>query len=147
MGIKDQRYSQNIDNIDFINNRIETLRSSYYESKVRICPERSRLATESWKVTEGQTLHIRRAKLFEKICNEIPIAIFENELIVGSQTSFPRGVGLQLDFSPRIGLQIEEGSRELRAGQAKGLLSNEALETIIEDTNYWKDKSPGDVLL
>ena len=140
-------YQQDIDCINVITPRIEAFRERYFNSKAQICPMRSHLATESWKETEGQSLHIRRAKLFAKICDEIPIVIFDHELIVGSQTAFPRGVGLQLDFSSRVGLEKEEGDRRLRAEQTQGVISEEGLKTIIEDTYYWKGRSPGDIML
>jgi pyruvate-formate lyase len=142
-----QKYKQDIDSIEVLTPRIKALREWYLNSERRICPVRSRLATESWKETEGQPLHIRRAKLFAKICDEVPVAIFDHELIVGSQTAFPRGVGLQLDFNPIVGFQIEEGDRRLRADQAEGVLSEEDLGIIIEDSHYWKGRSPGEVLL
>lgn len=141
------KYKILIDDIDVISSRIESLRKIYYNSEVYICSERSHLATESWKMTEGFPLHARRALLFSKICNEIPIAIFENELIVGSQTHFPRGVGLQLDFSSKVGFELEEGDRRLRAEQAKGILSDEDLKIIVDDSRYWKGKSPGEIML
>ncbi|MFC1532124.1 pyruvate formate lyase family protein [Thermodesulfobacteriota bacterium] len=142
-----QAYQQEIESIDLNMPRLEALRQAYYDSKVHICPERSHLATESWKESEGQPLHLRRAKLFEKICDEIPVAIFDHELIVGSQTQYRRGAGLWLDFSPKVGLEIEKGNRALRAVQATGILSEEELNTITEDAHYWQGRSPGDVML
>jgi formate C-acetyltransferase len=138
---------QLIDAINTKTPRIDFLLNRYYNSEVRICPARSHLATLSWKETEGQPIHLRRARLFEKICNEIPIAIFDKELIVGAQTAYPRGVGLQLDFSPKVGFEIEEGDRRLRAEQTEGFLNEEDLDTIVEDSYYWKGKAPGDVML
>ncbi|MCL5952587.1 MAG: hypothetical protein M1132_12860 [Chloroflexi bacterium] len=127
--------------------RIVGLLDRFYDSPVQICPARSHLATESWKETEGQPLHLRRAYLFAKVCDEIPITIFDRELIVGSQTPFPRGVGLQLDFSPQMGLEIEAGDRRLRADQTEGLLTDADLKTIVDDAHYWQGRSPGDVML
>ena len=49
--------------------------------------ERDRLATESWKETEGDDLEIRRAKLFKKIAEELPIGILDTDLIVGRQST------------------------------------------------------------
>lgn len=142
------KYSKEvIDNIDVLTPRIEALRQFYFNSAIHICPIRSHIATESWKETEGQPLHLRRAKLFAKICDEIPVVIFNNELIVGSQTQSFRGVGLQLDFSSKVGFEIEEGDRRLRAEQSVGELSEEDLKIISEDTRYWKGRSPGDVML
>lgn len=138
---------ETIDALDPKTPRIAALLERYYNSPVQICPARSHLATEAWKETEGQPLHLRRAKLFAKICDEIPISIFDRELIVGSQTPHPRGVGVQLDFSPQMGMEIEAGDRRLRADQTEGLLTDADLKTIVEDTHYWQGRSPGDIML
>ena len=99
-----QDYQQEIDALDPKTPRIQALLDRYYNSEVRICPRRSRLATESWKETEGQPLHIRRAKLFAKICDEIPTAIFDQELIVGAQNSSPSRCGVAIRSQSRSGL-------------------------------------------
>ncbi len=138
---------QKIDTINVKTARIKALLDRYYNSPVIICPVRSHLATLSWKETEGQPIHIRRARLFEKICDEIPVAIFDKELIVGAQTAYFRGVGLQLDFSPQVGFEIEEGDRRLRAEQTEGFLDEKDLKTVVEDSYYWKGRAPGEVML
>ncbi|MCL5952584.1 MAG: hypothetical protein M1132_12845 [Chloroflexi bacterium] len=139
-------YARSIDRLNPRTPRIEALLRRFFESKVHICPERSHLATQSWKESEGYPLDIRRAMLFAKICDEIPIAIFDRELIVGSQTHYFRGVGLQLDYNPIVGFELEEGDRRLRAEQAEGILSEKDLQTIIEDSLYWRGKSPGETM-
>lgn len=146
-GITGLAYGYIIDNLDVRTPRIEALRQLFFESPVRICPQRSHLATQSWKETEGEPLHLRRAKLFARICDDIDISIFEHELIVGSQTPYFRGVGLQLDFNPVVGFELEAGDRRLRAEQTEGLLSDEDLKTIVEDSRYWQGKSPGEITL
>jgi len=129
-------YMRAIDAIDVRTARLETLRATFYNSDVHICPERSHLATLSWQASEGQPLHLRRAMLFAKICDEIPIAIFDHELIVGSQTHFVRGVGLQLDFNSQVGFEIIEGDRRLRAEQATGILDDGDCKIIAQDSLY-----------
>lgn len=142
--------SEHLDTIDAINPltpRVEGLLQRFLGSPVRICPERSRLASESWKETQGDPLDLRRAKLFKRICDEIPISIFDGELIVGSQTPFPRGVGLQLDFNPVVGLELESGDRRTRAENSVGILPDDALRAIARDTHFWEGISPGETML
>jgi hypothetical protein len=43
-------------------------------------------------------------------------------LVVGSQTHFFRGVGLQLDFNSGVGSEVEKGERRLRAEQTKEIV-------------------------
>jgi len=140
-------YRHVIDKLVVRTPRIEKMRYLFYNSPVRICPQRSHLATLSWRETGGEPLHLRRAKLFARICDGIDISIFDHELIVSSQTPYFRGVGLQLDFNPLVGLELESGDRRLRAEQTEGLISDEDLATIIEDSHYWQGKSPGEITL
>jgi len=132
-----------INSIDVRKDRVETILQRYYNSEVRICAERTHLATQAWKETEGQPLDLRRAKLFAKICDEIPITIFEHELIVGSPTTHIRGTAPQLDYNSQIGQELVAGDRATR-GESKALISPEDLDMVTEDTNYWKGKSPGE---
>ncbi|MBQ2311686.1 MAG: hypothetical protein II185_03945 [Firmicutes bacterium] len=140
-------FAAKIDAIEPVTPRIKRLMDRSVNEPIHICSARTRLATESWKQTEGQPLHIRRAKLFEKICDGMPIKIFDEELIVGSQTPYLRGVGLQLDYNPKPGFELMEGDRRMRAEQSIGSLTPEDYDQIVSDTLYWKDQNPGDRML
>ncbi|MFC1870435.1 pyruvate formate lyase family protein [Chloroflexota bacterium] len=135
---------QSIDSINVMNDRLNAIRQRYFDSGIHICAERAHLATESWKETEGDHIYIRRAELFAKICDEIPVSIKEHELIVGSQTPFVRGASPQLDFHPRRGLEFEAGDRRTRGEQTSGVVTEDDLKTIIEDSHFWKGRSPGE---
>src|SRR5512143_2384737 len=114
---EEKQVLQTIDGINVMTERLKGIRQRYFDSGVHICAERAHLATQSWKETEGEHIYIRRARLFSKICDEIPLTIFEHELIVGSQTSFIRGASPQLDFNPKRGLEFETGALRTRAEQ------------------------------
>lgn len=62
-------YQAEIDAIDPRTPRIKRLVNRFLNEPIHICAHRTRLATESWKLSEGEPLHIRRAKLFENICD------------------------------------------------------------------------------
>ena len=70
--------------------RIAKLVSALYEKMPQIESDRAVLLTESYKATEGEPIITRRAKAFKHICENLPIVIRENELIVGSATKAPR---------------------------------------------------------
>lgn len=53
----------------------------------KLCVERARLYTESYKTTEYLPPALRRAKAMEKIMTERSAIIYEDELIVGNPTS------------------------------------------------------------
>ncbi len=140
-------YAPEIDSIDPCVGRIQRLRERSLNEPIHICAHRSRIATASWKETEGLPLHIRRARLFEKLCDEMPLKIFEEELIVGSQTPYLRGVGLQLDYNPKPGFELMAGDRRMRAEQSTGELTEGDLEQIGADARYWGGRSPGEQML
>lgn len=71
-----------------ITERIELARQNYINSKPAIFYERARIWTESHKVTEGESIPIRRAKAFRDTCEQIDTNIFEGELIVGAIGEF-----------------------------------------------------------
>jgi formate C-acetyltransferase len=79
--------------------RIERARQEYINSKPFICCERARIWTQSHKETEGEPVAIRRAKAFLAACRELPINIFEGEIIVGTAGKFRRSGILTPEFS------------------------------------------------
>lgn len=79
--------------------RIERFRQEYINSKPSICYERARIWTESHKNTEGEAIPVRRAKAFFAACENLPINIFKDELIVGTAGHFKRTGILTPEFS------------------------------------------------
>jgi pyruvate formate-lyase/glycerol dehydratase family glycyl radical enzyme len=60
-----------------------------YKEGTRVCTERARLYTESFKATEGEPMIIRRAKAFSHILENMTVYILDDELIVGNFASDP----------------------------------------------------------
>jgi len=55
-----------------------------YRSEVKVCLDRARLITESYKETEGEPMVTRRAKALMKILGNMTIYIQDNERLVGN---------------------------------------------------------------
>jgi len=70
--------------------RTEKLNKSMRGTKTCICVERARLVTESYKMTEGQPVILRRAKALAYILKNMTIFIGDDELIVGNHASHQR---------------------------------------------------------
>ena len=51
--------------------------------KTEVSLSRAKSLTASWKETDGLPTPIRRAKAFERIVNEIPIYVDDEQLLVG----------------------------------------------------------------
>ena len=112
----------------------------------RICVERDRLAMESWKETEGEDIEIRRAKLFQKIAEGLPINIFDFDLIVGRVSSGLLDAVTQCDIAGDYipGLwDEEEYDEEFDLTLTKrGGLSTHDREVLREAARYFHPKSP-----
>lgn len=67
-----------------VSERIEKARRAYVNTRPSISYERARIWTESHKQSEGAAVAIRRAKAFKDTCEQLPVHIFEGELIVGA---------------------------------------------------------------
>jgi len=79
--------------------RIEKLKRVILDATPYVESERAVLVTEAYKETEGLSPILRRAKAAEKIFNNLPITIRDNELIVGAITKNPRSTEICPEFS------------------------------------------------
>lgn len=120
--------------------RIKRLRRSYFQNIPTICTHRARTYTEVYKETEGEPAAIRRGKAFKRYCEEKPIVIQDDELIVGSPGCRPRYVTVAPDYSWEWVLE-ELGNISSRA-QDPYLISEEQKKELREEIlPYWKGKS------
>lgn len=69
-----------------LSQRLFKLKDAMFSAPRIISVDRARLAMESWKETEGEDIEIRRARLFKKILEGVPIAIYDFDIIVGRET-------------------------------------------------------------
>lgn len=137
-----------IDRVNCHTDRVDRLMLRRKEAVEHICSERSRLATESWKETEGEPLDIRRAKLFQRIMQGNPIVIRTDELIVGSQTQYVLGASPYMDYSPEAALENLVHSNSATGGSSvkQAEITEAARQSLLEDCNYWKNRSTGEAV-
>jgi formate C-acetyltransferase len=95
--------------------RVGRIKERFLDITPEICVERAQLITESYKETEDQPIHIRRAKALEKILSEMTIFIADDELIVGNQCTKPRSSPVFPEFSCKW-LEAELDRLEKRTG-------------------------------
>ncbi len=79
--------------------RVEKIRLNYVNAKPCISYERARIWTESHKRTEGKPVCIRRAQALYDCCEQLPVTIFEGEMIVGATGEFRKCGILTPEFS------------------------------------------------
>ena len=119
----------------------EAIRSS---GPPRVALERAVYFTESFKTTEGQPLVLRWAKALKHIAENISVAIFDDELIVGRPcTWFGR---YSLVYPELDGTIIQEGAKAFieakEAGAPDAVTVTDEDKKIIDEVlfPYWNGK-------
>lgn len=105
-----------------------------YAEGVKICIERPRYLTESYRMTEGDPMVIRRAKALAHILDNMSIYIQPWERIVGNFASDPDSIQYYVElFSRWVDREIE--------GPYKNMVSDKEREELHEIHRYWLNKS------
>lgn len=79
--------------------RVMRLKKQIIDARPHVESERAVLATRAYQETEGLPPILRRARVVEKIFNELPVTIREDELVVGAITKNPRSTEICPEFS------------------------------------------------
>ncbi len=105
-----------------------------FRKGVRLCTERARLVTESYRETEGEPMVIRRAKALEKILENMTIYINDGECIVGNFASDSASV----NSYPEISCKWLDTALE---GEFKDLADEDKKNELREIHKYWEGKT------
>lgn len=109
-----------------------------YRPEVKMDLSRSRLITESYKMTDGMPMIMRRAKAMEHILNNMPIYILDWERIVGNQAESPDSLYFGIDMNWRSVQRVVSGD------EGKTLLDDEGRAEMAGFIEYWRGKSMSD---
>ncbi len=123
--------------------RIQRLIDHLYAKMPEIEADRAVLLTESYRSTEGEPVITRRAKAFQKICEELPIIIRPEELIVGSNSQAPRGCQVFPEYSYEW-LEAEFDTVEKRSADPF-YISEETKQRLRSVYPYWKGKTTSEL--
>jgi formate C-acetyltransferase len=137
----DEALLKRIDNLQ-LSERLFQLKDAMFSAPRIISVERARLAMESWKETEGEDIELRRAKLFKKVLEGVPIAIYDFDIVVGRETEHLVGAPVFVDETGDVipGLW-DEGDRLSRAMSFQGA---EDKNTLRECSRYFAGKTAPD---
>ena len=119
--------------------RVQILKEEILSAQPCIEAERALIITESYKETENQPIILRRARAVEKILKEIPIAIREPELIVGTLTKHPRSAQVFPEFSNKW--LIDEFDRIGKRTSDSYTVTEEVKSQLLEAFKYWDGKT------
>jgi pyruvate formate-lyase/glycerol dehydratase family glycyl radical enzyme len=100
----------------------------------KLCLDRTRLMTESYKSTEGQPEVIRRAKALAHVLENTTIYIQDGELIVGNFESTPESFSFYVEHGYKwLTRALEDGLSELLDERGK-----EEYKKVVQ---YWEGKT------
>lgn len=123
--------------------RVGAIKERFIQMTPEICVERAQLITESYKETEDQPIHIRRAMALEKILKGMTIFIQDDELIVGNQCTKPRSAPVYPEFSCKW-LEAELDRLAKRTGDV--FLISEDKKQILRDLfSNWDGKTTNEM--
>ena len=123
--------------------RIGRLVDRLFEEMPQVEADRAVLLTESYKETENEPIITRRAKAFYHICENIPITIRPEELIVGSATKKPRSCQTFPEYSWEW-LEAEFDTLATREADPF-YISEETKRALHEVHKYWKGKTTSEL--
>lgn len=134
-----QFYSEDIEKSPRITRLVEHL----YADMPVIEADRAVILTKSYQETEGEPIITRRAKAFQKICEELPIIIRPEELIVGSNSQAPRGCQIFPEYSFDW-VEDEFDTFETRSADPF-YIAPETKKALHEVFQYWKGKTTSEL--
>lgn len=123
--------------------RIVRLKNTIINAKPHVESERAVLATQAYKETEGLPAIIRRAKVAEKIFNNLPVTIRDDELIVGAITKNPRSTEICPEFSFDW-VEKEFDTMEHRMADPF-IIPKQTAQELHEAFKYWPGKTTSDL--
>ncbi|MBN2240571.1 MAG: hypothetical protein JW712_12425, partial [Dehalococcoidales bacterium] len=137
--------TEEIDSLVALTDRVARLKKRFEDEPVHICSERARLATESWRETEGESnIDIRAAKLFRRIMEGNPVAIKDDELIVGSASQYVKGASICIEHGASRMISRYLSSENFKGTAIKAVISEEDRQNLLEDSKWWEGRSPAD---
>jgi formate C-acetyltransferase len=119
--------------------RVVRLKNMILHAKPYVESERAVLATQAYKENEQLPAIMRRARVVEKIFNELPVTIRPDELIVGAVTINPRSTEICPEFSYDW-VENEFNTMEHRVADPF-IIPKKTADDLHEAFKYWPGKT------
>ncbi|MCL9643735.1 glycyl radical diol dehydratase GrpM [Rahnella victoriana] len=119
--------------------RVIRLKNMILHAKPYVESERAVLATQAYKENEQLPAIMRRARVVEKIFNELPVTIRPDELIVGAVTINPRSTEICPEFSYDW-VEKEFNTMEHRVADPF-IIPKKTADDLHEAFKYWPGKT------
>ena len=127
-----------------ISERVKRLKANVLNARRVLTSERCHIVTEYYKRSEGEPFLLRRANAFREVLEKIPVAIRDDELIVGSLTREERGSGFYPDY---YYAWLENELSTLNEREVDRYFCDEKDKKIVLGTmEYWRGRSLDDAV-
>ena len=117
--------------------RVARIRKSYRDTKPKVCIERFKLVTEFYQDNPTLPPMIKRAKNLLHLCENMPVIVHEDEVIVGELASTYHGSALYPEYA--IGWLFDE----IRSGQFLDRdldpydMDQEDMDYVMQYEDFW----------
>ncbi len=125
-----------------ISDRVSKIRAKYRSTVPHLCIARLKIATEFYQNNRKLTGPLKRARLFKTICEQIPITIFEDEVIVGTQVTSYRASSLNPEFGG-----LEWFRRDWESGALQNrktdyyILDPDDVAYVLSTVDFWEEEN------
>lgn len=120
--------------------RVQRLRTQFFRNRPIVCLHRARAVTKAYRENPGESVAVTRGRFLKSFCEEKPIAIQDDELIVGNPGCQIRSAMVGPDFCWQW-LTKEETARFASRPQDPYLITEEQKEELSELIPYWHGRS------
>ena len=119
--------------------RVERLREEYLRPELKLFIDRDRIEARVMKETDGEPMVLRRAKAFAAIVREIPVEIFDDELLVGWFWGSPHGCS----FSVRTDPTLENRLDQIATRERNPVAISDTQKKILQEEiiPFWKGRN------
>ena len=124
--------------------RIKFLREKALDAKPFVCVERARYFTESYKNHEEENIYVKKALALKNLLEKMTLYISDEELIIGNNSSGPRGSVVAPEYSANwLSKELEDDLRAPdKRPQDKHLITDEVKQELINSIlPFWLDKT------
>lgn len=120
--------------------RIAQRKRDILATRRRVFLDMARIETASYKQNEGEPIVLRRAYAFRSQCQELPVQIYDNELIVGNRSLSPR-MGVIMPSAAVRWIDRELDTLETRSQDPFQIAPEEIAELRRDIFPYWQGKT------
>ena len=122
-----------------ISDRVARVRQRYRTTVPKLCTARLRIVTDFYQQNTQLTGPLKRAKMFRELCERLPVTVFPDEVIVGTQVTSYRASSLNPEFGG-----IGWFRRDWEAGvlldreHDRYLIDPEDIEYVLSIVDFWE---------